>query len=133
MHMAWVKKIGGRLESRLRYSIGIVYNTFPPPPSESDLSQLDQHAQAVLDSRASYPGVSLAALYDPDLMPVNLRRAHQSLDRAVDRLYRRGGFGSERERVEHLLGEYEKMQAPLALGSKTKSKRRNCNRKSNSY
>ena len=35
---------------------------------------------------------------DPDLMPPTLHWAHQALDRAVDRLYRRAGFASERER-----------------------------------
>ena len=29
IHMAWLRHIGGRLESRYRYSIGLVYNTFP--------------------------------------------------------------------------------------------------------
>ena len=46
-------------------------------------------------------------------MPPNLRKAHQALDRAVDRLYRRSGFASERERVEHLFMLYEKMYTPL--------------------
>ena len=31
MHMAWLRHVGGRLESRYRYSIGLVYNTFPTP------------------------------------------------------------------------------------------------------
>ena len=31
----------------------------------------------------------------------------------MDRLYRRTGFASERERVEHLFALYEKMRAPL--------------------
>ena len=35
MHMAWLRHIGGRLESRYRYSIGLVYNTFPPPPIDA--------------------------------------------------------------------------------------------------
>ena len=51
-------------------------------------------------------------------MPPNLRKAHTILDRAVDRLYRRGGFASERERVEHLFGLYEKMMAPLTVKQK---------------
>ena len=55
----------------------------------------------------------VAKLYDPDLMPPNLRKAHQALDRAVDRLYHPKGFTSERERVEHLFTRYEKMRAPL--------------------
>ena len=29
MHMAWLRQIGGRLESRYRYSIGIVYQPLP--------------------------------------------------------------------------------------------------------
>ena len=46
-------------------------------------------------------------------MPPNLRKAHQALDRTVDRLYRPIGFASERERVEHLFTLYEKMRSPL--------------------
>ena len=32
-----------------------------------------------------HPEATLADLYDPDLMPPDLRRAHQELDQAVDR------------------------------------------------
>ena len=35
MHMAWVKQVGGRLESRFQYSASMVYNTFPWSPSVS--------------------------------------------------------------------------------------------------
>jgi len=114
IHMAWLRHVGGRLESRYRYSIGLVYNTFPTPPAfasnSADLSKLEPLAQAILDARAAHPGATLADLYDPDLMPPNLRRAHQALDRAVDRLYRKSGFTSERERIEHLFMLYEQMQ-----------------------
>ena len=65
-----------------------------------------------------------AELYAPNLMPPNLRRAHQALDRAVDILYRKSGFASERERVEHLFMLYEKLRAPLEAGIKAKPKRR---------
>ena len=124
MHMAWLRHIGGRLGSGYRYSTGIVYNTFPLPPKDTDLSRLEPRAQAVLDARAVHPGATLADLYDPDLMPPNLRRAHQALDRAVDRLYRRTGFASERERVEHLFMLYEKMRAPLEARLKKRRRRR---------
>ncbi len=123
MHMAWLRHIGGRLESRYRYSIGLVYNTFPVPIEGAKLAKLEPLAQAVLDARQRYPDTTLADLYDPDLMPSNLRKAHTALDRAVDRLYRRGGFTSECERVEHLFGLYEKMQVPLQSRIKTKRKR----------
>ena len=132
MHMAWLRHIGGRLKSDYRYSIGLVYNTFPLPPRDADLGPLDPLAQAVLDTRAAHPDATLADLYDPDLMPVNLRRAHRALDRAVDRLYRPRKFSSERERVEHLFTLYERMRAPLAAGTKKKRRRRRAIRVSNS-
>ena len=117
MHMAWLRHIGGRLKSDYRYSIGLVYNTFPAPrgfkEADWDASKLESLAQSVLDARAEHPEATLAELYDPDLMPVGLRRAHQAVDRAVDRLYRRTRFASERERAEHLFMLYEQMQAPL--------------------
>ena len=114
MHMAWLRLTGGRLESRLSYSSGLVYNTFPIPPGSPDLKQFEPHAKAVLDARADHPGESLAALYDPHVMPEGLRRAHANLDRAVDRLYRRSVFRSELERVEHLLALYEEASTPLS-------------------
>ena len=131
MHMAWLRYIGGRLESRYRYSIGLVYNTFPPPPTGTNLSKLEPLTQAVLDARSVHSNATLADLYDPDLMPPNLRRAHQHLDRAVDRLYRGSGFSSERERIEYLFMLYEKMLAPLTAKMRGKPKRRRTRRKRN--
>ena len=128
MHMAWLRHVGGRLESRYRYSIGLVYNTFPLPAEDADFSKLEPLAQAVLNARAAHPEATLADLYDPDLMPPDLRKAHQTLDRAVDRLYRRAPFPSERERVEHLFGLYEKIRAPLEAEMKAKPKRRRTRR-----
>ena len=125
MHMAWLRSIGGRLKSDYRYSIGLVYNTFPLPsvPTER-LQRLALHADAVLAARANHPDATLANLYDPILMPADLRKAHQALDRAVDRLYRRSAFTSDRERVEHLFGLYEKMLVPLtAKASPTRARK----------
>ena len=121
MHMAWMRAVTGRMKSDYMYSVEVVYNTFPTPPGfasgEAELSKLEPLAQAVLDARAAHPEATLADLYDPDdLMPPALRRAHRTLDRAVDRLYRPTPFASERERVEHLFALYEKMRAPLAAG-----------------
>ena len=106
------------------YSVGVVYNTFPTPPGSADRSKLETLAQAVLAARAAHPGATLADLYDPDLMPPNLRRTHHALDRAVDRLYRRTRFTSERERVEHLFALYERLQAPLAAEAAVKRRSR---------
>jgi hypothetical protein len=77
-----------------------------PAVSVADFAKLAPLAQAVLDARDLYPESSLASLYDPDLMPTALGKAHAALDKAVDRLYRREAFTSDRERAEHLLGLY---------------------------
>ena len=82
-----------------------------------------------MPTRAAHLDATLVDLYDPDLMPPNLRRAHQRLDRAVDRLYRTTGFTSERERVEHLFMLSEKLCAPLEARMKVKPKRRRIRRK----
>jgi hypothetical protein len=81
-------------------------------------------AQAVLEARARFPGATLAALYDPDLMKPVLRKAHRALDAAVDRLYRKAPFASERERAEHLFGSYENLAAPALAAMQAKPKRR---------
>ena len=125
MHMAWMRTVTGRLESRCMYSVGVVYNTFPLPPVPAErLQRLAPHADAVLAARANHPDATLADLYDPDLMPADLRKAHQALDRAIDRLYRRSAFTSDRERVEYLFGLYEKMLVPLTAKAKPKRRRK---------
>ena len=46
MHMAWMRAVTGRMKSDYMYSVGVVYNTFPPPPGfgDADTSALDQLA-----------------------------------------------------------------------------------------
>ncbi len=118
MHMAWLRQIGGRLESRYRYSIGIVYNPFPwPEPTDQQRVKIRSLAQAVLDARTQFPNSTLADLYDVDAMPPQLRKAHHALDDAVDKLYRSAAFTGDRDRAEHLFGLYEKLVAPLVAAA----------------
>ena len=125
MHMAWMRTVTGRMKSDYMYSVGVVYNTFPwPEMSAVQEGKIAELAQGILDARAAWPTSTLADLYDPDLMPPNLRKAHQVLDVAVDRLYRKAPFASERERVEHLFGLYEKLVAPLEAAAKVKVKKK---------
>ena len=130
MHMAWMRTVAGRLESRYSYAPA-VYNSFPwPNMTDAQRDRISELSQAILDARTRFPDSPLDALYDPDTMPPALRRAHRALDRAVDRLYRRTGFASERERVEHLFMLYERMRAPLEAAAKKKPKRRRSRRRS---
>jgi hypothetical protein len=126
MHMAWVRYVAGRLESRYRYSNQIVYNNFPWPrdPSDAQRQAVEQAAQAVLDARAKFPGASLADLYDPLAMPPELRRAHQELDRAVDAAYGRRKFAADAERVAFLFDLYRQYTSLLpAAPAKRRGKR----------
>jgi hypothetical protein len=115
MHMAWVKSICGRLESRYRYSKDIVYNNYPWPeiPNAKQVKGIEAAAQKVLDARLQFSNSSLADLYDPLTMPPILAKAHNDLDKAVDLAYRPQSFSSEANRMEFLFELYEKYTADL--------------------
>ena len=89
LHNAWVRYTCGRLKSDFRYSASIVYNNFPWPlaPDARQRAAVQAAAEAVLAARAAHADASLADLYDPNLMPPNLVKAHRELDRAVDAAY----------------------------------------------
>jgi len=109
MHMAWVRAIGGRLETRYRYSAGLCYNPFPfPMLPEAKKQEIEDAAWEVLGAREAHYGKTLAELYDPETMPQDLRDAHHQLDLIVDSCYRDRPFADENERLEWLLKLYEK-------------------------
>ena len=110
MHMAWVKTIGGRLETRYRYSAQLCYNTFPfPSINDAQREELEALAQEVLDIRDQHFDMTLGEMYNPESMPEDLREAHQRLDLAVDSYYRPEPFASDEERLECLFKLYTKM------------------------
>ena len=114
MFMAWLRTVGGALESRLRFSSLMVYNTFPLPDPPARLrAGVIAAGAAVLRVRARYPETSLAGLYDPLAIPNPLVQAHQRLDRAVDQLFvARGSPSSESERLAVLFEHYVKLAGP---------------------
>lgn len=110
VHMAWMRVVAGRLKSDYRYSKDIVYNDFPwPQPSDTQLEKIIQTAHAILDARALYPDSSFADLYDPDLMPIELRRAHRANDAAVLEAYGFPKDATESEIVARLFKMYQKL------------------------
>ena len=75
-------------KSDYRYSKEIVYNTFPwPEPTEAQRQKIEQTAQGILDARALFPETPMATLYDRNLMPRELQKAHQANDLAVMKAY----------------------------------------------
>ena len=119
MHNAWVRAVCGRLESRYRYSVSIVYNNFPwPEPTEKQRAAIEAAAQGVLDARAAHAGASLADLYDPLSMPPDLVKAHHTLDKAVDAAYGYKSSATDAARVAFLFGLYQRLTSLLPEKSK---------------
>ena len=122
VHNAWMRAVCGRLKSDYRYSKDIVYNNFPWPCKEAEISSsqnsgevknfaslIERTAQAILDARAKYPDSSLADLYDENTMPPELRKAHKENDKAVMQAYGFNPKMTESEIVAELFKMYEKL------------------------
>ncbi len=110
LHGLWVRTVGGQLETRLRYSAEICYNTFPfPDVSDKKKQVVGEKAMAIVAIREAYPEFSIEDLYDPDSMPADLLQAHQELDTVVEQCYQLKPFYSDTERMETLFKLYEKM------------------------
>lgn len=115
MHMTWLRAIGGKLETRYRYSAGLVYNTFPVPDlSTRRKNEIEELVWKILDIRDEEGG-TLAELYgsplaekNPKPMNPRLLAAHQELDQVVDRAYRDRPFKDDNERLSLLLKMYSK-------------------------
>lgn len=107
MHMTWMRAIGGKLETRYRYSAGLVYNTFPVPKiSEQEKAEIEDCVFEILDYR-EMSGKTLAELYDAKKMPEDLLEIHQRLDLLVDKLYQTKAFVDDQERLSLLLNMYK--------------------------
>lgn len=121
MHMVWVDAVGGKLETRYRYSAKLCYNTFPfPPISIKQKEIINQYVFAVLDERAKFPQKTMAWLYNPETMPKDLLKAHHELDQAIERIYRIQPFTSDAERLEYLFKMYDEMTKKDTLWAKEK-------------
>ena len=125
IHNEWMRTVAGRLKSDYRYSKDIVYNNFPFPleVTEKQKEQIEQLAQNILDIRAEFAQSSLADLYNPLTMPPKLLKAHETLDKAVDKLYSKTLFKTDTQRVAHLF-ELNKQLTSLIVEDKPKKKGR---------
>lgn len=122
MHMAWTRAVGGQHETRLRYSNTIVYNNFPVPQlSDVAREQLNVAALRVLDVREYHCEKTLAELYDPDLMPDDLRAAHVEVDSLVDSIYSTRRYETDEKRLSDLFALYESMTDEEAIKASAKA------------
>lgn len=114
-HNAWMRAVCGRLESRYRYSSSIVYNNFvfPTNLSEKIKKNLMASASEIEGARKQYENTSLANLYDPLTMPIELVKAHQANNKAVDEAYGYKGEDNDASRVAFLFKKYEELTSIL--------------------
>ena len=116
VHMAWMRTVAGRLKSDYRYSVNVVYNTFPwPTVTDEQKKKIEKTAQGILDARALYPDSSLADLYDPLTMPIELQKAHTANDKAVMQAY---GFDIRSTTEADCVAKLMQMYKELTEGTK---------------
>lgn len=112
--VTWVKTFAGRLKSDVSIAPSLAYFTFPAvPPGSRKRSVIEKAAQGVLAIRANYAANTLADLYEPAAMPLDLRKAHNLLDQEVDALLGIPRGATEAERAKRLLASYVRLAEPL--------------------
>lgn len=110
IHLIWIKTVCGQLETRLRYSNTLGWNTFPIPAlTQKNKEDLTNCAEEILIARERHFPETIADLYDPDKMPEDLRQAHHRNDEVLERIYIGRRFKNDTERLEKLFQLYTKM------------------------
>ena len=111
MFITWQRTVGGRLKSDLRFSKDITWNTFPLPGlDEKSREKIIKSGQGVLAAREIHPKRSLVDHYNPLAMDPALVKAHDALDREVDKVFGAPRkLTTERQRQELLFANYARM------------------------
>jgi hypothetical protein len=105
MHMIWATTTCGNLETRIRYSSQLCYNTFSLPVLSQDQQRaLSKLAFDLISCRERFPDKSLGDLYSK--MPNELEKQHLLIDQYVDGIYGLSGSISDQDRLRKLLEIY---------------------------
>jgi len=125
IHRVWAEAISGGLGAGVRYSSEITYNAFPVPDlTEKNKADLTRCAEDILLKREAHFPATIADLYDPEKMPVDLREAHERNDEVLERIYIGRRFKNDTERLEKLFELYTKMTAGQTTAKKPKTGKR---------
>ncbi len=122
LHLVWIATVCGKLKTDFRYSNTLGWNTFPVPTlTEKNKADLTACAENILLAREAHFPATIADLYAPDKMPVDLRAAHERNDEVMERIYIGRRFRNDTERLEKLFEMYTRMTAEKGL-KKTSSR-----------
>lgn len=112
MNFVWNFTISGKMKTDVRYSNSMGWHTFPVPYlTEKNKQDLARCAEDILLAREAHFPATIADLYDPELMPADLRHAHDRNDEVLERIYIGRRFKNDTERLEKLFELYTKMTA----------------------
>jgi hypothetical protein len=115
LHLVWITTVCGQLETRIRYSNTLGWNTFPVPKlTEKNRADLTAAAEGILLAREAHFPATIADLYDPEKMPANLRAAHDHNDEVLERIYIGRRFRNDTERLEKLFEMYTRMTTKVS-------------------
>lgn len=121
LHLVWIATVCGKLKTDFRYSNILGWNTFPVPTlTEKNKADLTRCAEDILLAREAHFPATIAALYDPENMPDDLREAHERNDEVLERIYIGRRFRNDTERLEKLFELYSKMTASTKPTKKVK-------------
>lgn len=110
LHWVWIGTVCVRLRTDFSYSNTLGWNTFPfPTLTEKNKADLIRCAEDILLAREAHFPATIAELYDPGNMPVDLRVAHEHNDEVLERIYIGRRFRNDTERLEKLFELYTKM------------------------
>jgi len=123
LHLAWIGAVCGKMKTDYRYSNTLGWNTFPIPTlTDKNKADLTRCAEDILLAREHHFPATIADLYDPENMPVDLRAAHDRNDEVLERIYIGRRFKNDTERLEKLFDLYTKMTASAAPAKAKKRK-----------
>lgn len=112
LHWVWIGTVCVRMRTDFSYSNTLGWNTFPVPNlSDKNRADLTRCAEDILLAREAHFPKTIADLYGPDVMPDNLRHAHEKNDETLERVYIGRRFRNDTERLEKLFDLYTKMTA----------------------
>lgn len=110
MHNLWIRAVCGGLETRVRYSSELGYNTFPFPEINNDQKrQIRLCVNKVIAAREEEFDKTYAQMYKMGEMSDNLRFAHSMLDCQIEKCYRDEPFINDEDRLDCLFELYDQI------------------------